>query len=132
MADYFSLDMAPPNGSNVQYPNPGERHDIWFDAAGNLQTVEDAEAIAQRVRQRLEFYQGEWFLDTTVGVPWFQFIFVDPFDQATAETFLKAEILDTPGVAEILEFVVSVDKHAREFNLSRVVIRTDYDAEVTI
>lgn len=127
MADYFSLDLAP-----TGYPNSGSQHDIWFDAAGNLQTVEDGEAVAQRVRQHIEFYQGEWFLNTEVGVPWFQFIFVEPFEASTAETFLKAEILDVPGVAEILEFVVSVDKTKRSFNLSRVVIRTDFNDEVTL
>ena len=126
MAEYFSLDTA--DG----YPNSGSVHDIRFDASGMLVAVTDGEAVAQRVRQRLELYQGEWFLDTGAGVPWLQFIYVTPFEQTTAETLLKSEILDTPGVAEILEFVVDVDQHERSFNLSRVTIRTDFDAEVTL
>lgn len=126
MSTFFSLDLT--DG----YPNTGGVHDIQFDAGGSLKTVTDGEAVAQRVRQHIEFYQGEWFLDTEVGVPWFQFIFVEPFDQSTAETFLKAEILDVEGVAEITEFVVSVDKRARSFNLTRVTIRTDFNDEVKV
>lgn len=125
MTDYISLSTA------TSYPNTGSDHDIHF-VDGVLQTVTDAEAVAQRVRQHLEFFQGEWFLNTDAGVPWFQFIFVEPFDQSTAESILKAEIVEIPGVAEISEFMVSVDSSDRSFNLDRVVIRTEFDQEVRV
>ena len=128
MATYTSISLS---SGTPQYPNQGADHDIWFDA-GVLQMCEDGEVVAQRVRQHIEFYQGEWGLNTEAGVPWFQFIYVEPFEQSTAEAILKAAILDVPGVAEILEFDVSIDAASRGFWLNAVRIRTDFNQEVTV
>jgi len=124
MTTFTGLSLAP------TYPNEGP-HDLHFVNNG-LAVVTDREAVAQRVRQHIEFYQGEWFLDTSAGVPWFQFIYVEPFDQTTAESIMKAAISEVPGVAEITEFMVSVDTIARSFTLTRVVVRTEFDEEVQI
>jgi len=124
MATYTALSTSP------AYPNTGA-HDIHFEN-NNLVVVTDREAVAQRVRQHLEMYQGEWFLNTDAGVPWFQFIYVEPFDQSTAESLLKAAIIDVPGVAEITEFMVSVDQAGRSFALQSVVVRTEFDEEVQV
>lgn len=124
MTTYTALSTEP------AYPNEGS-HDIHFDN-GNLVVVTDREAIAQRVRQHIEMYEGEWFLDTSAGVPWFQFIYVEPFDQSTAESILKAAIADVPGVAEITEFMVDIDTMQRSLTLKRVSIRTEFDEEVQV
>lgn len=116
--------------TSVNYGSPD--HDIQFDVDLNLITVSDAEAVAQRVRQHLETYAGEWFLNTDVGVGWFEFVYVTPFDQGVAESVIKEAILNVPGVEEIIEFVVSVDRNARRFSLDRVSVRTEFDSEVRV
>jgi len=128
MADYISLSLA--SGAPI-YPNLSTDHDIFF-VDGVLQTCEDGEAVAQRVRQHIEFYQGEWFLNTDDGVPWFQLIYVEPFNRALAETILKTVILDVPGVSEILEFDTHIDSKNRGFILNKVTILTDFNDKVIV
>lgn len=126
---YRSFDLA--SGSPA-YPDATAAHDMHFDATGNLKMVDDAECVAQLVNQHLQFYAGEWFLDTDAGVPWFEFIYVEPFDQTTAESLLKEAILNVPGVTDILEFEVTIHVRDRGFHLTRVVVQTEYDTEVQI
>ena len=44
--------------------------DIHLDASNQLALVRDAEAVGQRVNQRLGAFHNEWFLDLTAGVTW--------------------------------------------------------------
>lgn len=126
---HLSFDLA---SGTPSYPDATQAHDMHFDVSGNLKMVSDVEAVAQLVRQHLEFYQGEWFLDTDAGVPWFQFIYVEPFDQLTAESLLKETILNVPGVTDIVEFEVTIHVEDRGFYLTRVIISTEYDMEVQV
>lgn len=64
----------------------------------------DAEQIVQRVRQRLQVFRGEWFLDVRAGVPWLQDILVHTPRLNYVEALLKAEIVGTPGIVEITQF----------------------------
>ena len=107
-------------------------HDLHFDDAGALVVADDAECVSQMVRQHIELYSGEWFLDVSAGVPWFEFIYIEPFDQVTAESLLKEEILSVPGVISISEFEVKIDNVNRGFHISKVVVQTEYDVEVQI
>lgn len=63
-----------------------------------------AQACAQNVVTTLRMYLGEWFLDTSKGVPWFQDILKKPENLALAEADLKAAILGVLGVNTILSF----------------------------
>lgn len=98
----------------------------------DLQLVEDAEAVSQRVKQHLRFYLREWFLDTTIGVPWIDYIFVRPFDQATAEAIVKDAVLSVPGVKEITSFGVSFYPEKRRFDIFEMQIRTEFDEVVSV
>ena len=90
--------------------------DIYFDANGDLALVEDGEEVAQHVKQRLDFFQGEWFLDESVGVPWYQEIFQPRRGsnrlsaRAYTEAILKDTILETPGVTRLLSFDFTSDE----------------------
>ena len=98
--------------------------DIYLDANGDLALVDDGEEVAQHVKQRLDFFQGEWFLDQSLGLPWFQEILNARrynnaiSNRAYAESFIKAEILETPGVTRLVEFSFSSDEvnRAATFN----------------
>jgi hypothetical protein len=45
--------------------------DATINAAGQLVTAGSAAEVAQRVAIRLRRNLGEWFLNTTVGLPWY-------------------------------------------------------------
>lgn len=106
-------------------------HDLVFQA-GALQMVEDAEAVAQRVKQHLRLFLREWFLDTTIGVPWIDYVFVRPFDRATAEAVVKDAVLQVPGVKEITSFGVNFYPEQRRFDIFEMQIRTEFDEVVSV
>lgn len=62
--------------------------DLVFDADGRMETVEDMEARKQRLRLRLGTQLAEWFLDTSLGVPWMQLA-----EKGTSQERLRAAIL---------------------------------------
>lgn len=78
-----------------------------LDISGNTFSLTDNnsdEEIVQRLKQRLKFFFGEWFLDNTRGVPWFQVIFEKNAQPAIIETVLKDAIIGTPGVSFLNKF----------------------------
>ena len=109
-----------------------ETGDIGLDADGNLSMVTGAHAVGQHVRQRLGFFQGEWFLDTTAGVPWLDDILGRRYSPALAEAVVKAEILATHGVTEITSFSVSFAQRTRGLVIRDVEVLTTYDERVRV
>lgn len=80
-----------------------------------------AEAVAQSVRTRLQLIQGEWFLDTSAGVPYLAQICVKPANLPLAESLIKATILETEGVATLEAFDMTFDANTRRLNISATV-----------
>lgn len=107
-------------------------NDLFLRADGNLAIVERAEAVGQHVRQRLKTFEGEWFLDTMVGVPWLDEVLGRSYDGALAEAVIKAEILDTDAVTEITSFSVRFDRRTRGLEAFAINITTSYDNEVRV
>jgi len=99
--------------------------DLKLDSTGDL-AIEDndlvlldgVDAIAQDVEVRLRFFLGEWFLDTRLGVPYYQKILGQkPRLTAVAGIFRKA-ILTTPGMLSITNFEIDYDGPTRALSIS--------------
>lgn len=83
--------------------------DLDLDAGGAL--VADEEAIAQEIQVRLHTDQGEYFLDTSRGLPfkrWQQSSW-RASTTAEAQVLIRSELLSVPGVASIAPPGVSVN-----------------------
>jgi hypothetical protein len=101
-----------------------KNHDMTF--GGGLRNIAGgAEGTAQRLRCRLLMIQGEWFLDTSAGVPWWQpeGNGVQPIMGASrnlqyAEAVLKTAILGTDGVATLESFSMSFNGTTRNLTVS--------------
>lgn len=102
-------------------------NDLALTAGGHLRLARDAEAVGQHVRQRLLSHEGEWFLDTTAGLPWMDRVLGRAFDPALAEALVKAEIAETEGVTEIEALSVSFDRRTRVMTLRDFSVGTIYD-----
>lgn len=107
-------------------------NDLYLAADGNLAVATDALAIGQHVRQRLQTHAGEWFLDTTCGVPWLDQILGRQYDPALAESVVKAEIMNTDGVEDITSFSVGFERNTRGVIIDEVNVLTIFDEEVQI
>lgn len=81
----------------------GPAHDLVV-TAGNLVIIGDEDQIAQSIREALGFFSGEWFLNNTEGVPWFQEILVAHPNLDTIQAILINTVLSVPGVTQLNTF----------------------------
>jgi hypothetical protein len=118
--------------------------DIALNPAGDIaitnlgfQTVSGVDQIAQNLAIRLRFMLGEYYLNTLVGIPYYQEIFVKPANQIRVDSIFKNEILDTVGVLELTKYSAEVNSSSREYTIN-FSVRTitgetiDQELELTI
>jgi hypothetical protein len=104
-------------------------HDMTF-GRGRQNFATDQEAVIQKVETRLLTLLGEWFLDTSAGVPWMQEINVKPANPPYAESLVKACITDTDGVTAITSFSYSFNHGTRKWGVAAS-ITTEYNETAT-
>jgi hypothetical protein len=92
--------------------------------AGQLQRVSDGESVVQAVKFALSVFQGEYFLDTTAGLPYFQEILVKNPDVAQIRRRIADRIESVPGVAELVSLTLDFDRPNRTLAV-RFTITTD-------
>jgi hypothetical protein len=90
--------------------------DLVIEGA-DLQILDKSDAIAQHVQQRLWLFQGEYFLDETVGVPYFQSILKKRPDLYVVDAVLKDTILNTPGILELISFDLDYNASTRSLRV---------------
>jgi len=98
--------------------------DILVDANGTVVLTVGLEAIRQNLLQRLRVFRGEWFLDNTIGLPYFQQILVKNPDQAKIDALLINQILSTPGVIQLVSFSSIANFTNRTLQIAFEVITT--------
>lgn len=84
---------------------------------GDLALTANDDAIRQHIVQRLRTFLGEWFLDLSVGVPYFQDVLVKNPNVQVVDGVLKQTILDTPGVIELMTFELDFDAGTRKLKV---------------
>lgn len=63
------------------------------------------QTVGQRLKIRLLSFYGDWFMDTTYGVPYFQRLLgVKQTSKAAADLIFQQQILAEQGVKEIVSF----------------------------
>lgn len=93
--------------------------DLTITARGQLELVRAQEEIAQHVSQRLRTFFSEWFLDTSLGIPYFDEVFEKGQDLEKIDALFIAAILETPGVVRLLDFSLDVpDAGERRLSIS--------------
>ena len=83
----------------------------------DLVTIDDVDQITQNLGIRLRFFLGEWFLDVTAGLPYYQSIFQKSPNQINVESAIKAEIVNTKDISEILNFTSNYTSSNRKFDV---------------
>lgn len=92
-------------------------NDIELDVT-DLKTVDGVDAIDQHLGQRLKTFLGEWFLDTRIGIGYFQHILKKSYDPIVVDTILKDAVINTPGILQLLSWDLDVDNSLRELTLT--------------
>ena len=79
----------------------------------DLMMIDNAERIGQQIKITLQFWFKEWFLDTTKGIPYLQYICVkNPNLQHIRQIFRNA-IMSVEGVDSVTELTLSVNAKER-------------------
>lgn len=99
-------------------------HDLDVDLLGRTSFVDGADRIAQQVKVTLLAFMGEWFLDTTFGVPYLEDILVKAPDRASIEGILRARIRAVPGVERVRTLDLQIERQQR-------FLRVAFDADTT-
>jgi hypothetical protein len=96
-------------------------NDIYFEK-GELQLIKDVQndpkQIEQNLKTRLLFFREEWFLDTSVGLPYFSDIMVKTPNIPNISAIIKSEILKVTGVKSIEMFDLFYDIPKRKLTVN--------------
>jgi len=80
--------------------------------------VDEARAeTAQRLRVRLHFAKGEWFLDQRLGLPIWEEMLVKAPDLSRVRRAFREAIAGTPGIESVESVEVSLDSTTRELSV---------------
>lgn len=76
---------------------------------GDLQFSRGVDAIVQQCRVALQIFQGEWFLNLDIGIPYWQSILGEKpkVAIAAARIFMRRELELVDGVDEVLKLDVT-------------------------
>lgn len=95
-------------------------------SGGQLHFSTGLQAIAQGCRIRVQMIQGEWFLDQSLGVPYFKSATVaskdallgqKPFDPIKSAAAFRAILEAVPGVTQVILSTVAFDSKTRKATL---------------
>lgn len=79
----------------------------------DLMIIDNAERVAQQILITLRFWFGEWFLDTSQGVPYLEYILIKNPNENHIRQILTEAILSVEGVQEVNEMTLDFDEKNR-------------------
>ena len=91
-------------------------------STGAFVTLTGPEYAAQKIRQRFKLILGEWFLDTTKGVPWFQNVLIKNPNLELIKSLFRDEILNVPGIIGVKDIEAQFTPAARTLSLAYVAV----------
>lgn len=85
---------------------------------GDLVLCKGSSAIAQDCLQQLQMFLGEWYLDTSKGVPWLQTILVKNPNLNVINATLQNVICSVKGISELVAFNYTYNNATRELSIT--------------
>ena len=92
---------------------------------GDLMIVDNAERVAQQVLITLREWLGEWFLKTSDGIPYLEYILVKNPNEAHIRQILTQSIESVEGVKDVTELEFAYNHVLRTLAVAYE-IDTDY------
>ena len=91
--------------------------DAVFTNGGTTVTSDITEAVMQRLFITLKTFEGEWYLNTDHGIPYFQSILGAKNSKEAIDLIFQQKILQDPDVQAITEFTSTLGAD-RQYTLS--------------
>jgi hypothetical protein len=92
---------------------------------GDILMIDNAERVAQQILITLRFWYGEWFLNTTEGTPYLEYILVKKPNMAHIRQILTEQIQSVEGVKAVTDMGLTFDQRERSL-LVEYTADTDY------
>jgi len=99
-------------------------HDLVITSDRDLLLIDNAERVAQQIQIKLKFFLAEWFLDTSDGVPYFEYILVKDPNMNHIRSILRQHISEVDDVSAVTDLTLSLDRKNRTLSV-------EYTAETT-
>lgn len=93
-------------------------------SGGTINFLEKGASIVQGCQLALQYFEGEWFLNPTGGLAYWQSILVKSPDPALVQVLMKNALLGVLGVTDVVELTLTLDGAARR---ASVKFRVDTD-----
>ena len=84
---------------------------------GDLMCIDNAERVAQQIKVTLCFWYGEWFLDTTDGTPYLEYILVKNPNPSHIRQILSERIKSVQGVRNLLSMDILYNVRKRTLDV---------------
>ena len=91
----------------------------------DLQIVRGDDAIVQQLTIRLQFFLGEWFLDESVGIPYWTEVFTKDPNLTAIRSYYRQAITTTPGIKSLTTLDLDFDGAARRLDVSFSAVKDD-------
>ena len=82
--------------------------------------IDNAERVAQQIKIQLLTFYGEWYLDTTWGVPYLEYILVKNPNFTIIRQIFKEQILSVDDVKAVDSLEVDYDAQARTMKVDYI------------
>jgi hypothetical protein len=73
-------------------------------------------AVGQAVQTGLQLWQGEWYLDSSQGMPWVQGV-LGKNSQAMEDSTIRNQVTNTQGVTDISSYTSTRNDDKRSLNV---------------
>ena len=93
--------------------------------SGGIVLVDGAQQVLQQIRSNLRTFLGEYFMDVTKGVPYFELVFQKGTGQGVIEGLLKQAIVNTDGVLQLTDFTLVLGGQTRLGSVTFTVLTTN-------
>lgn len=92
-------------------------HDLIFDGT-DLMAIDNAERVAQQIKVQLLTWRGEWFLDTTHGVPYLDYVLVKNPSIELIRSIFREQIMTVADVDDVTDIEIEYDAKLRIMQVS--------------
>jgi len=100
----------------IDFALDAQKHDLIFKA-GDFLAIDNAERVAQQIKIQLLTFLGEWFLDTTHGVPYLEYVLVKNPNIELIRQIFREQILSVDDVKSVESIDVDYDAQTRVMKL---------------
>lgn len=102
-----------------------DTHDLAIEADGSMALISGPAEVAQKLRVRLRWFKGEWFMDGRLGTPYFQEILRHHPDADLIRAIFRKILEGCPGVARVDSLTSDWDRGTRQLDVRFHLTLTD-------